>query len=272
MGLKIQQARKAAGYTQQQLCQATGMSYSTLAKIERGAIKAPSVFTIQQIAETLNTSIDVLIGAKPPESAKKTSKSGIKFVYFDINGCLVHFYHRAFGTIADASGVPADVIESVYWRYNDLACRGDMSLDEFNKTLSEQLKIKDMDWAKHYLEAIEIIPESQELLKWASENYRVGLLSNIMPGLIERMIAGGILPDLDYDAVIDSSKTGLIKPETGIYKLAEDAAKVKPEEILFIDDSRANIMAADKLGWRVMWFDDSHPADSSERIKSSLSF
>ena len=31
-------ARKAAGYTQQDLCNVVGMSYSTLAKIERGAL------------------------------------------------------------------------------------------------------------------------------------------------------------------------------------------------------------------------------------------
>lgn len=35
----IADARRAAGYTQQQLCTEAKLSYSTLAKIERGAIK-----------------------------------------------------------------------------------------------------------------------------------------------------------------------------------------------------------------------------------------
>ncbi len=44
LGLQLQAARRRCGFTQQQLCQKSGLSYSTLAKIERGAIKSPSIF------------------------------------------------------------------------------------------------------------------------------------------------------------------------------------------------------------------------------------
>ena len=50
LGRHLQTARMAAGLTQQELCQQAQISYSTLAKIERGAIKSPSVFTIQRLA------------------------------------------------------------------------------------------------------------------------------------------------------------------------------------------------------------------------------
>ena len=40
LGHRLQQARQAAGLTQQALCQKAGLSYSTLTKIERGAIKS----------------------------------------------------------------------------------------------------------------------------------------------------------------------------------------------------------------------------------------
>lgn len=274
LGLKIQQARKVAGFTQQQLCQTSGLSYSTLAKIERGAIKAPSVFTIQQIANSLNISIEQLIGVKSKTAvnSKKRSKNGVEFIYFDINGCLIHFYHRAFSAIAEKTAVPSDIIETTFWHYNDLVCRGDMSLDEFNNILSEKLKIKSLDWAEYYLDAVEPVNEAIETLKWAAGNYRVGLLSNIMPGLIDRLINGGILPDIQYDAIIDSSKTGRIKPEAEIFEIAQKSSGVKNEEILFIDDSRANVMAADKLGWHVIWFDDAHPEEACDRIRQTLQF
>ncbi len=101
LGKLLQEARKAGGLTQQDLCQKAGLSYSTLAKIERGAIKSPSIFTIQRIADALGTSLDLLTGhvaggaLASPETAKMTSVGGIKFIYFDINGCLVRFFHRA---------------------------------------------------------------------------------------------------------------------------------------------------------------------------------
>ena len=34
-----------------------------------------------------------------------------------------------------------------------------------------------------------------------------------------------------------------------IYKIGEEECKIKPENILFIDDSKENIETAKKLGW-----------------------
>jgi transcriptional regulator with XRE-family HTH domain len=42
LGKTLQAARQKAGLTQQELCNQAELSYSTLAKIERGAIKSPS--------------------------------------------------------------------------------------------------------------------------------------------------------------------------------------------------------------------------------------
>ena len=47
-------------------------------------------------------------------------------------------------------------------------------------------------------------------------------------------------------------------------------AGVPPEEILLIDDSRPNVMAAGQQGWKVMWFDDFRPEESVARVRSSL--
>src|SRR5579883_3414383 len=100
LGHRVQRARQAAGLTQQALCQKAGLSYSTLAKIERGAIKTPSIFTIQNIATALDTSLDELVGTASPQKQRQRSRSGTQFVYFDINGCLVRFYHQAFTRIS----------------------------------------------------------------------------------------------------------------------------------------------------------------------------
>jgi FMN phosphatase YigB (HAD superfamily) len=43
-----------------------------------------------------------------------------------------------------------------------------------------------------------------------------------------------------------------------------------PREILLVDDTRANIMAAEKCGWQVLWFDDYRPVESVARIKTAL--
>lgn len=275
LGKALQAARKQAGLTQQELCQKSGLSYSTLAKIERGAIKSPSIFTIQSIAAALNSDLNTLLGGIAPRMplvAKKTSRTGIKFVYFDINGCLVRFFHRAFTELAAETGASPEVIESTFWHYNDAVCRGEMPLDDFNKALAEQLNIPSLNWAEYYVKAVDPIQEMHELVMWASEHYDVGLLSNIMPGFVEMLLKQNLLPRAAYHNIVDSSAVGAIKPEPKIYEIAQAASGVAPNEILFVDDSRGNLMAGERMGWRVLWFDDFRPEESAARIRSSLDF
>jgi FMN phosphatase YigB (HAD superfamily) len=275
LGLRLQAARKAAGLTQQELCQKAHLAYSTLAKIERGAIKAPSIFTIQSIADTVGLSLDELIGSNAPskpKALKKTSKSGVRFVYFDINGCLVRFFHQAFSRLAQETGVAVDQIETTFWHYNDAVCRGEMSLDEFNKAYAKRLGLESLDWQRYYLDAVEPIADMQSFLPWVAEHYELGLLSNIMPGFIKALQAAGKVPSLPYHSVVDSSVVRAIKPEPAIYKVAQEMAGVPAEQILFVDDSRTNLMAAEKSGWNTLWFDDYQPAQSVEHIRQALIF
>jgi FMN phosphatase YigB (HAD superfamily) len=55
-----------------------------------------------------------------------------------------------------------------------------------------------------------------------------------------------------------------------MYEIAARQAGCLPQEILLVDDSRANLMAAEKLGWRVLWFDDARPEESVNRVRESL--
>ncbi len=273
LGERLQKARRDAGLTQQQLCDKAGLSYSTLAKIERGAIKAPSIFTIQSIANVLQTPLDVLVGAggnKQALGAKKRSKSGLRFVYFDVNGCLVRFFHRAFTKLAEDTNVSADIIETAFWHDNDAVCRGEMPLAEFNRHLAKKLGLPSLDWQAYYAAAVEPIPEMRELVKWAVEHYQVGLLTNMMPGFLDVLRREGLVPDAAYAAVIDSSEVHAIKPEAKIFELAQAQTHCQPEEVLFVDDSRPNLMAAEKFGWRVLWFDDYSPEDSVARVRDAL--
>ena len=271
----IADARRAAGFTQQQLCTVANLSYSTLAKIERGAIKTPSVFTVATIAAATGTSVEQLTGISgqnTPAKDYKTSISGVKFVYFDINGVLVRFFQRAFAKIAEDTGARPDVIESTFWHYNDALCKGNLNIDDFNKIIAKKLHLNNFDWAKYYLSSVDPITEMFDCLDWVSQHYKIGLMSNIIDGFIAQMIKRKLLPDLPYDAIIDSSVEGYIKPEENIYKIAVSKAGVLPKEILLIDDDRPNLMAAEHLGWHVLWFDDYQPSKGVDKIKKALEY
>jgi FMN phosphatase YigB (HAD superfamily)/DNA-binding XRE family transcriptional regulator len=278
LGHAIAQARKKAGLTQQELCVRANLSYSTLAKIERGAIKTPSVFTVAAIAGATGTTVEQLACVVTPQApivpqkAYKTAKNGVTFVYFDVNGVLVRYFQRAFTALASDAGVSGDTIEALFWRHNDAVNKGDMTVEEFNDILSKHIGLESVSWADYYLANVDPITEMHDCVRWASEHYRVGLMSNIMPGFLPEMIKRGLLPDIAYDAIVDSSQVKAIKPEVEIYEAGARMAGVEPQQILFIDDGRMNIMAAEKLGWHVLWFDDYRPEESQTRVRQALEF
>jgi FMN phosphatase YigB (HAD superfamily) len=105
---------------------------------------------------------------------------------------------------------------------------------------------------------------------WAEQHYRVGLLTNIMPGFVDTLIKKGLIPDVHYDAIVDSSVVKAIKPESKIYTIATAKANCPAAEILLVDDSRVNLMAAEKHGWHVLWFDDYRPDESASRVRGAL--
>jgi FMN phosphatase YigB (HAD superfamily)/DNA-binding XRE family transcriptional regulator len=279
LGKRLQLARRRAGLTQQELCQKADLSYSTLAKIERGAIRSPSVFTVAAISSATGTSVEDILGIKEsalkfpaPHEAKKTSKTGIKFIYFDVNGTLVRFYQKAFAEISRACGQPTDKIETVFWRHNDAICRGRITNEEFNNILAKELDFSGLDWRKYYMENIELTPGATDLVNWVTNHYFVGLLTNTMPGVTDALMQSKLIPDAHYTAIVDSSKVGAIKPDEKIYEIAQDLAGVKPNEILLVDDERPNLIAADQMSWQTLWFDVLDPEDSIRRAKEALEF
>jgi FMN phosphatase YigB (HAD superfamily)/DNA-binding XRE family transcriptional regulator len=274
LGKRLQSVRQANKLTQQGLCQKANISYSTLAKIERGAIKAPSIFTIQSIAQALNIGLDDLLqtgaGSNKPKRNLKHTRSGASFIYFDVNGCLIRYYERAFAKIAVEYDVAPDVVESAYWHYNDAACRGELTLEDFNKTMAERIGATKFDWAPYYWEAAEAVTDMHKLVSWAAEHYQVGLLTNIISGLLRGLQQNGKVPALPYDAIVDSSVVGAIKPEAKMFELATVAAGVPPEQIMLVDDTRANLKAAEAQGWHVMLFDYARPDESADLLRAAL--
>lgn len=272
LGLAIKQARKQAGLTQDDLSDRAGLAYSTLAKIEQGAIKSPSFATIRALAKALDISLDELAQRveTPTQTNADRGLNEIKFIYSDMNGVLVRFYHRAFSAISQETSKNLDVIETAFWHYNDAVNKGEIGLKEFDKALAKRLGVEQIDWEKHYMDAVKPMTEMQEFLSEIHPFVKIGVLTNTMPGFLKELIKRGIILDIGFDAVIDSSVVGMVKPEPAIYEAAEKECGYSGGNILLVDDSRTNLIAAEKFGWQVMWFDDYDPKESVRRLREVI--
>lgn len=85
--------------------------------------------------------------------------------------------------------------------------------------------------------------------------YGIYLLSNtnaiMWEGrILEEFRKDGLDINSYFDGIVTSFEAKLLKPNPEIFLFAERALGIKPEETLFLDDSKANIDAAAALGFR----------------------
>jgi putative hydrolase of the HAD superfamily len=87
-----------------------------------------------------------------------------------------------------------------------------------------------------------------------TKKYKVAILSNLT---ISRYLylRKEFLPNLKLDKMFFSCYLKMRKPDKGIFDYVVNYFKIKPEEVLFIDNMEENIEGAKKLGITAILFD-----------------
>ncbi len=122
---------------------------------------------------------------------------------------------------------------------------GNISLEDFIEGMSQGSGMS----SREITEEIDSIPKlDKELLDFIQNNlkkhYKIGLFTNAINTTIYKILGDNIKL---FDIKLISSEVKLIKPDTKIFELAITLSEVTPEEILFIDDSKVNIDAANSV-------------------------
>jgi len=109
--------------------------------------------------------------------------------------------------------------------------------------------------------------EKKEVFSFAvslkNKRYKVGFLSNTEEPTMNFFYKQGYTM---FDEVIFSCEKGFLKPQREIYEIILQRLCVQPEEALFIDDKRENILAAEKVGIQTILF--KNPEQLKKELKS----
>jgi len=73
VGRRIQQARLAAGLTQEQAAARAGIDYKRWQRIEQGGVN-PTIRTLVSVASALDTTVWTLLGPPEPEPARAPAR------------------------------------------------------------------------------------------------------------------------------------------------------------------------------------------------------
>jgi putative hydrolase of the HAD superfamily len=140
--------------------------------------------------------------------------------------------------------------------------KGEISDEDFIRTLKTALKgsATEDQIIKAWNAMILDIPTHRfRLIGELRKHYNVHLLSNTNSIHIKeiRDYINTYHQDEDWQNTFDkmflSYEIGLRKPEPGFYEHVLNEINLKADETIFIDDSRANIKGAEKLGINCIW-------------------
>jgi len=182
----------------------------------------------------------------------------IKVIVFDLGDVLIKVHYSKFvnGFAKYSDKSPEYILHLI--KHTDLKMkvdRGSKSTLNFYKTLVKKidLKISHKKFIKIWCRCFSHKKDMENLVKKLKKRYKLIMLSNTDPihfPYIERNYS--FLKQFDHK--IASYKVKLAKPNQKIFKIAIKLSKVKPREIVFIDDVKDYTKVAKKLGMNCIWF------------------
>jgi HAD superfamily hydrolase (TIGR01509 family) len=104
------------------------------------------------------------------------------------------------------------------------------------------------------------------VIKKSKQKSKIGLLTNMYPGMLEMIEKKKLMPNILWDVIIDSSVEKVVKPQKAIFKLAQERAKVKANEILFVENSKTHVEAAKRFGWQTFLYDSTEMKTSNQKL------
>ncbi len=121
-------------------------------------------------------------------------------------------------------------------------------LDHFSKY--KGITLNKTDLRDHIDTYLRLDTKLVDMIKQLKDGgYKTVLLSNANHTFFDRKIYPTFPQFKDiFDEIIISSQVGMVKPEPDIFLYTLEKTNTKPEEALFIDDSKSNVEAAMKLG------------------------
>lgn len=187
----------------------------------------------------------------------------IKNLLFDLGGVIMDIDKNLCIEAFERLGLPD--ARSYFGDYSQkgpfkLIEEGAMTPDEFHDILRRDIgkNVSDSMIDSAFCDFLIGIPAHRlEELRRLRRNYRIYLLSNtnrIMwtTKIREEFKKEGLEREDYFDGIVTSYEARALKPDSRIFEFAIHTLGIKPDETIFLDDSRRNLDAAAGLGFHTL--------------------
>ena len=120
------------------------------------------------------------------------------------------------------------------------------------------------------------VPEVLKTLK--EKNYKLGILSNGTPALLNELIESNNLKNV-FDDIFSIEEVGIYKPDSKVYDMPVKKYKIQKEEVAFLSANTWDVSGGGNYGYNSIWvnrnnniFDnlDYKPKDEVKNLKQLL--
>lgn len=201
----------------------------------------------------------------------------ISFIYFDVGGVAMLDFSgtNKWELLKKEMGV--NKTNSVTWENVWSLYKNEVCVNKDVDTLLPLFQEAGFDLPKDYsmLESFINLFEKNEsiwsVMESAKSKYRVGLLTNMYPRLLDELFFRKLIPPKEWwEIIVDSSEVGLQKPDKKIFEIAQQRADAKVEEILFVENTSEHLQAAKDAGWQTFAYNSTLPKESSKKLMELL--
>lgn len=201
-----------------------------------------------------------------------------KFIFFDVGGVLILDFSNTdkWSQMKSDLGVTEETneaFEAVWQKHRDriaIDCDIDTIIPEFQEKTGLVFQ-KNYSMLDDFIARFEVNPYIWQAVRKAQKlGKKVGMLTNMYPRMLGLIQKAGLMQDIKWDLIIDSSVVGMQKPNEDIFEFAKQETGLKPEKIMFVDNLLINTKAAEKQGWQTFVYDDQNPEKASEELTKIL--
>ena len=183
----------------------------------------------------------------------------IKAVFFDYDGVLTLDQTGSLTTIrflSQATHLKFEKVKAVFDRYNHALTLGQTTYRHIWPELCSELGV-DMGFDL-LIKAFESTPMNSAMLSLANQlkqSYSVGIITDNKSDRINHLkVVQGL--EVLFNPIVVSSEVGVSKDNAGIFLHAVHLLGLRPDECVFIDNNRKNLIAPSALGMKTVFHDD----------------
>ncbi|WP_068876411.1 MULTISPECIES: HAD-IA family hydrolase [unclassified Phenylobacterium] len=191
----------------------------------------------------------------------------VEAVIWDFGGVFTTSPFEAFNRLEAERGLPMDLVRRVNSTNPDSNAWALFERNEIDAARFDALFLEESTALGHPLRGADVLPllngqlrpRMVSALMTCKQHFKVGCITNNVvsmhsPGQDTAQRAAGAMAQVMplFDAIIESSKAGVRKPDPKIYLMMCDLLAVKPEACVYLDDLGINCKPAAGLGMKAI--------------------